>query len=292
MALNKEIWVNQIKENWYPESSFLKNVVDMSAFCDGHKLHLPSTGIDPQVLINNTTYPISTIQRADIDNEFLLDKFETENGLVIAPDAVEFSYDKVESIIRHYRSVLQLSTAKKAIHAFAPDHDTTDTPVLQVTGETYNGRKTLSINDILELKEKFDDAVIDPTDRVLVLHPKHVSDLLRADTKIFKEITDLKNGEPFKFAGFAIYSFNYMPTYRVVSNALKKVGFDETPQGGDLFCSVAFQNKEVFKADGEINMYLAANDPTYRGTIIGFDKRFVACSIRGKGIGALVSDNA
>lgn len=289
MALNKEIWVGQIKENFYPKDNFLKKVVDYSVFTDGHKLHLPSTGIDPKVLINNNTYPIEIVQRADQDNEFTLDKFETENGLVIAPDAVEYSYDKVESVVRHYRNVLRLATAKKAIHAFAPLKDTPDTPVLEVTGETRNGRKTLSLDDILTLKERFDDAVIDPNNRFIVLHPKHVSDLLRQDTKLFKEITDLKNGEPFKFAGFGIFTFNFMPTYRIVENVLTKVSFGADAEENDVFASIAFQAGEVFKADGEINMYESQNDPHYRGTIVGFDKRFIAAPIRGKGVGALVS---
>ena len=43
------------------------------------------------------------------------------------------------------------------------------------------------------------------------------------------------------------------------------------------------------RADGEIYMYANIDDPSERGTIIGFDKRFIALPIRGKGIGAIVS---
>ena len=43
------------------------------------------------------------------------------------------------------------------------------------------------------------------------------------------------------------------------------------------------------KADGEIYMYSKEDDPGERATIVGFDKRFVALPIRGKGIGAIVS---
>ena len=34
MALNKEVWVNQLKENFYPDSSFLKYVLDFSSEVD------------------------------------------------------------------------------------------------------------------------------------------------------------------------------------------------------------------------------------------------------------------
>ncbi|ROT17454.1 hypothetical protein EEL52_13815 [Muribaculaceae bacterium Isolate-113 (HZI)] len=56
------------------------------------------------------------------------------------------------------------------------------------------------------------------------------------------------------------------------------------------FASVAFYAKEVMKADGDIYMYKSEDDPKERGTIVGFDKRFVALPIRNKGIGAIVSD--
>ena len=44
------------------------------------------------------------------------------------------------------------------------------------------------------------------------------------------------------------------------------------------------------KADGEIYMYVNHDDPKERGTIVGFDKRFIAVPMRNKGIGAIVSD--
>ena len=47
--------------------------------------------------------------------------------------------------------------------------------------------------------------------------------------------------------------------------------------------------RDRMKADGDIHMYATENDPKERVTIVGFDKRFVALPIRGKGIGAIVS---
>ena len=285
--LNKEVWVKQLMEGFYPDSSFLRKVMDFSEHVNADKLHIPSAGIDPKVLINNTTYPIDVVGREDDDCVITLDKFETENTLVRRPEAIEYSYDKVDSVIRQHRNTLQAQTARKAVHAFAPNSDTDNTPVITTTGEAYNGRKRLRAVDILTLKERFDDALIPLADRYIVLSPKHVSDLLNEDLNLFKEITDLRNGEPFKFAGFGIYSFPYMPTYREGS----KVAFGDTAQGGDAFASVAFYGREVMKADGEVYMYALEDDPRERGTIIGFDKRFIAMPVRGLGVGAIVSAN-
>ena len=176
MALNKQVWVSQIKNGFYPERSFLQKVTDYSGFVDNDSIHIASAGIDPKVLVNNTTYPIKIVGREDEDQEITLDKFETENTIVRRPDAIEYSYDKLESVIKQHRSTLQTSTARKAIHAFAPDKDTKDTPLVLTTGSTRDGRKRMTFEDLLSLKERFDDALIPLEERYIVLHPKHVSD--------------------------------------------------------------------------------------------------------------------
>ena len=75
----------------------------------------------------------------------------------------------------------------------------------------------------------------------------------------------------------------------MVSGDFEKVAFNSEESGA--FSSVAFYSKEVMKADGEFYMYSREDDPEQRGSIIGFDKRFVALPIRGKGVGAIVSQS-
>lgn len=290
MALNKQVWISQIKEGFYPERSFLKKVEDYSDLVDNDMLHFPSAGIDPKVLVNNSTYPIKIVGREDEDNAIVLDKFETENTLVRRPDAIEYSYDKLDSVIRQHRSTLQTTTARKAAHAFAPSKDTNETPLVLTTGAAARGRKRITFEDLLALKERFDDALIPLEDRYIILHPRHVTDLLLEDVKLFKDLTDIKDGEPTKFAGFGCYQFPFMPTYKASGENWEKVAYnDEQTQ---QFASVAFYAHEVMKADGEIYMYARYDDPEERGTVVGFDKRFIALPIRGKGVGAIISATA
>lgn len=290
MPLNKEVWINQIARNFYPERSFLTKVTDYSGFVNNNTLHFPSEGLDPKVLINNTTYPIKILGREDEDNAITLDKFETENTLVRRPDAIEYSYDKLESVLLQHRATLQTSTARKAAHAFAPSGDTKETPVVLTTGEVSNGRKRITFEDLLTLKARFDDALIPLEERYIILHPRHVTDLLLEDVRLFKELTDIKDGEPARFAGFGCFQFPYMPTYELKESKYTKVAFDGTQT--EQFASVAFYGKEVMKADGDIYMYARYDDPEERGTIVGFDKRFIAMPIRNKGVGAIVSASA
>lgn len=284
MALNKQVWVKQIMENFYPDNSFLSKSVDYTAMVENNRIHIAGSGIDPKVLINNSTYPVNIVGRDDEDNEIVLDTFSTENTIIRRPEAIEYSYDKLESVIRQHRATLVKATASKAIHAYGPKSNTKDTPIIETSGADADGRKRLKYTDILTLKELFDDACIPLEDRYLVLNPKHVTDLLLENIEIFKDLADLQRGTPFQFAGFGIYAFPYTPQY---DSTLTKIAYDSETTGN--FSSVAFYAREVMRADGDIFMYAKEDDPEERGTIVGFDKRFIATPIRGLGVGAIVS---
>ena len=285
-TLNKQIWVNQLMKNFYPESTFLNFVKDFSALVENDKITMAEVGIDPEVLINNTTYPLDVVQRLDVPLEFTLDLFETINTLIRNPDTVELAYDKLESVLYGHKSKLRLSTAMKAAHAFAPQQDSPFTPVIVTTGaDNGEGKKRLTISDILRLKRRYDDLDIPKDDRYLVLDPKHTEDLILLDTKSFKDITDFKNGKPSRFAGFNMLEFSKNATYNPADNT--KYAFGSVNAGSHS--SFSFHKEEVMKADGVVKMYDTIEDPKERATIVGFDKRFIALPIRNKGLGALVA---
>lgn len=288
--LNKEVWVSQLMENYYPDSSFLKHAKDFTALVDNDAINIANAGLDPEVLINNTTYPIEIVQRIDTPIRIELDKFETKNTLVRRPDVIEYAYDQLESVLMGHRNTLRAKTGMKAAHAFAPVGNTVDTPVLLTTGDLINGRRPLSVDDILALKERYDDADIPLEGRFLVLHTSHLSDLIKFDLKSFKDITEITNGQPKTFAGFSILQFSKTAYFNV--NTLVKLPYGAVPGVNDSICSFSFHKDEVMKADGEVYMYVRENDPELRGTVLGFDKRFIALPIRNKGIGAIVTAKA
>lgn len=288
--LQKQIWINQIKKNFYPDSSFLNAVSNLNNLVDNDKINMVEAGMDPDVLINNTTYPIKVEQRVDKPITIELDLFETTNTLVRRPEVIEYSYDQLESVIKGHREMLRVSTAKKAAHAYAPAKDTDYTPVIGTSGNTDGNRKRLSFVDIVALKSRFDAADMPLEKRYLVLNPLHATDLLLEDIKLFKNLTDTKEGNVFNFAGFNILQFSKTPSYELKNGVWSKCAFGSV--NSDSFCSFAFLADEVMKADGGIHMYSKENDPEQRGAIVGFDKRFIALPFRNKGIGAIVSATA
>lgn len=287
-TLNKQVWIQQLKENFYPDTSFLNYVKDFSSMVEYDKINLAEAGLDPEVMVNNTTYPIAVVQRVDNPLEIVLDVFETKNTLVRRPDVIEYAYDQLESVIMGHRNSLRAKTGAKAAHAYSPAANTTYTPIVGTTGaDDGEGNKRMTIEDILKLKRRYDEAEYPLDKRYLVLHPRHLEDLILSDSKSFKDITDMENGLPKRFAGFFVLQSTQNALYN--RTTLTKNAFGSAPSGTSGFSSFSFYADEVMKADGDIHMYALLNDPRERGTIVGFDKRFIGMPIRNRGVGAIVS---
>lgn len=288
-TLNKQVWLKQIMEKFYPDASFLNYAKDMTAYVENDKINLADCGFDPEVLVNNITYPIAIEQRTDIPLEITLDLFETTNTLVRFPDAVELSYDKLESVIYGHRMSLMAKTGAKAAHAYSPSTNTVNTPIILTTGDNNGeGFKSLVPKDILKLKKAYDKLNIPYDKRFLVLCPDHIEDLINFDLKAFKDITDIVNGQPNKFAGFNILQYTETAKYKL-SNLTKRP-WGSIDDNDTTISSFSFYSEEVMKSDGLMKMYEKIDDPELRATVVGFDKRFIALPIRNKGIGAIVSD--
>lgn len=287
-TLNKQIWISQIMEKFYPEASFLNYAKDMSENVEYDKINLADCGFDPEVLINNTTYPIAVAERTDTPLSIELSLYETENTLVRSPQAVELAYDKLESVIYGHRMALRAMAGNKSAHAYTPTQDTANTPVLITSGDNNgDGFKRLVPEDILKLKKRYDLLEVPFENRYLVLDPNHVEDLILYDLKAFKDITDFKDGQPNRFAGFNI--LQYTRTAKFDFTTRQKLPFGAVTDANTVFSSFSFSSEEVMKAMGEMKMYDKINDPEQRATIIGFDMRFIALPIRNKAIGAIMA---
>ena len=285
-GLNKEIWLPDLMEGFYGDDSFLTEARDMSMFVDNDIINLAEAGVNPDVLINNTTYPIDTAQRVDGALTLSLDTYDTENTLIRSIETAELSYDKRASVLYGHKQALKMKFMQKAIHAYAPAANGAFTPVIATSGLADGGFKALTFNDILDLENKFDEAEIPSEGRILVLNAKHKTQLRKEDLKLYKEVF----GNEASFAGFKIYTLatKRMPIYNKTGGTKVAFGAAAAPST-DTICSVAFQKDEVMRAQGTIDMFAELKSPTQRGDVYGFQMRAVALPIRGKAIGAIYS---
>ena len=277
MAIEKQIWISMLMEGFYPNRSFLTRSVDMTAMVEYNKINLAEAGVAPDVLVDNTDYPIETAQRDDIPLELPLHTFDTKNTVVRNVEAMELAYDKMESVVRQHRNVLQAKTAAYAANSWAPQQQKDLTPVMATsgTGKNRQGLTPLSFDDVLAMDAWFRSKDIDPSTMVAVLNPYHLADLMAEDMKLYKEMLAGN-----KLFGFDLYTFSQLPYYNATTG--QKMAFGTSAADTDTQCSLFYCANEVMRADGDIEVFARYKDPEQRGDLIGFQKRFTALPIRNK----------
>lgn len=284
-TLNKEIWLPEIMEGFYADDSFLKESRDMSAFVENNKINLAEAGVMPNVLINNTTYPVPMAERGDTPLEIELDYFDTENTVVRNAEKAELVYDKLASVTYGHKQALKQYFLKKAAHAWAPSAQGVYTPVLSTTGaDDGTGHKKMTFEDLLRFEAEFDELEMDPSTRNICLSVKHLSHLRDQDMKLYKDI--IKEKQLFSFKLHRLATKN-LATFNSTTGVKKAYG--AAVAGTDTISSLAWHKDEVMRADGDLDMFSALKDPAARGDIIGFQKRGIALPMRNKGIGSIYS---
>ena len=77
MALNREIWINTITENFYPDNSFMAKSIDDSAFVNNKTVHIPNAGKPSSVVINRSEKPAKIKEREDNELTYNIDELTT-----------------------------------------------------------------------------------------------------------------------------------------------------------------------------------------------------------------------
>lgn len=277
-GLLKEIWIGKLMENFYPDGSWLMESEDMTEFVNYNTINLADCGIDPVVMVNNTTYPIAIAERADGALELPLDYFDTENTVVRNAEGIQLAYNKLESVVRQHRNAIFKKNIQKAAHAYGPSANGAFKPVLQIGASI--------IDAIIDAEAAFDALEVQADGRILVLSPLHKAMLKKENKVLFNEVFGQKgSGELY---GFKVFTTTVTPVYDGTTKAKK--AFGAAAAGGDLKSSLFYSKYEVMRADGEYDMFSRLKDPEARGDIIGFQKRFLAMPIRDKYIGAIIGN--
>lgn len=290
-----EVWTGEMIKSLRSgdKASFLDGVPDYSQYAENDVIHMIDVGGDPDVLINNTTYPIAIQEITDNDAVFGLDKFQTKATPVTDDELYASSYDKMSSLKERHQVKITESKFAKAIHALAPQENSLKTPVLKTTGAFEaggtSGRRMLQRTDIVRLKKAFDDLQIPIQGRRLVLCSDHINDLLMADQKFADQYYNYTTGKIANMYGFEIYEYCANPTYKATG---EKVAFGAAVGENEYQGSVAFFKDRVFKATGSTTMYYseAKTDPQNQRSLINFRHYFIVLPKKKDAMGAIISE--
>ena len=287
-----EVWTGELvkKLNAGLNDSFLQGIPDYSARVDNETIHLVDVGGDPDVLVNNTTYPIPIQDLEDGDIAIGLDKFQTKPTRVTDDELYAISYDKFGSVVERHGDAIQTRKLKKFAHALAPYSHTAKTPIIQTSGETdsVSGRKKLTLKDIIALKRAFDNMEVPEGGRRLVLCPDHVNDLLELDQSFRDKYYNYTTGKLMNMYGFEVYTFVNAPYF---NKSGVKLAYNATPTATDHKGSFAYYVPRMFRAKGSTKMYYseAATNPLTQESLVNFRNYDIVLPKKMESFGAIYS---
>lgn len=274
-----EIWTGELVKALRSglEGSWLDGVPDQSSITNNDVIHLVDVGVDPDVLVNNTTYPIPLQALDDKDIAVKLDRFQTKVTPITDDELYAVSYDKMARVKESHGNAINDSKFAKAAHALCAQKNSATTPVLTTTGErdAETGRLRLTPQDLVAMKRALDKMKVPADNRRLVLCPDHVNDLLLVSQNFREQYNiDRNTGKVGKLYGFDIYEFANTPLY---TQAGVKKALGANAEKGEFQCSFAFYTPRVFKATGSTKMYYseASTDPEYQRNKINFRHYFI-----------------
>lgn len=290
-GLLKEVWLSRFMNNFYREGDFIGRSVDMSLFVENNTINLAEAGVDPNVLVNNASYPVATNDFTANPLALPLDYLDTENTRVRNALKRQYAFSAIDAMSYQHRNALMQKTKDLAAWNWTPNGDSNYTPVIPTTGgDNGSSFKRLKLEDIAKLQRIFDSKAFPQQGRILVLHPNHVEDLIVQDISLFKKFAELGPGQVLPLYGFEVYKYALTATFNKSTGAKVSFGAAAAPST-DTVSSFAYCEGEVMRAQGTLDMFFkpAEINTDGRADEIGFQMRFKALPIRSKAIAAIYS---
>jgi len=278
-GLAAEVWIPMVLEDPYPNASFLQAATNMSSLVDADKINLAEAGVDPEVLVDNTVYPVGTVDASDIPKDVTLKTYDTVNSVVRNAVAVELAYDQRALYVNKHKKALAKKIGMDAAYMYAPQAaDVAKNNFVIKLGATDS-----IIDALIDLQNAYGNADADD-DRNIVLCPNHMANIAKEDKKLYKAIA----AEPgMKMYSFRLWEYSKNPIYIAATGAKAAYGAAYDP-ATHLYSSFSFLGSEVMVADGSAELFSRLKDPQARGDIFGFQKRALATTLRGKFGGAIL----
>lgn len=300
MGILREMWTGRIQRflTNADKNNFLIGLQDYSPLVkdvgnEAQAIHLLDIGVLPEVLINNTTYPIDIVDQAASDIIIQLDKYQTKVTPITDDEAYASTYEKIQVTVNRHGLAIRIAKYKKAIHALAPSGNTVKMPVLVTTGpDDGTGRRELLWEDVSRFKTACDNLEIPEDGRRFVLCKDHENDLVKRDQKFKDQYYNRESGKVYNQLGFMFYDYSGNPYYNPTTKA--KLSFGAVPSATDRKASVFFSESRAVMADGWTKMYFSpANmDPQNQRNLVNFRHNYIVMPTAEEARGAIISDNA
>lgn len=270
-GLNRELWVQGIKENPIPDHSFVMASTDMSEYVSANKLHLAEAGIEPGVhedYFNGNENPLPMATITDIPHEVVLGTQSTDQTTHRELQDVELQYKKRDSIIARHRTAIQKNIAQRASYVWTTSTDDAFNKIMNL------GTNDSAIDAIIDL-ESFYSGLDKRENLNLCITPDFKAKIRKEDKVLYKDMMMADKGNT--FFGFKIWEYSKTPLF---TSAGAKKPFGSTQDAGDKRCCFAWASDEVFRCFGDLEMYVNFRDSGLQADTISFAQRSLVGNIR------------
>lgn len=257
---------------------------------ESNLIHIPISDFDPEVLINNTTYPIALQAYNDAETVIQLDKYQTKVTTLSDDQIIGAAYDRIMGATKPHVTSITKAKYRKAIHALGAASNAANTPVLEVSGDVVPGaqtRKRMVYNDLVKMKDQADTLEWPEEGRRVVLSTEHFNDLLLTSGEIGKALINYQAGKTSVIiAGWEIYSYVANPLY---TSAGVKRPFGAVANATDRKGSVFFSVGNVVKKTGMTKQYFADSktDPENQTNRLNYRHYFIVLPVRNRYVAAM-----
>ena len=284
MALNRQIWINDIIEGFWPDNSFISRSVDHSSYVNNHTVHIPQAGSAPQVTKNRSQFPATIGTRADSELTYDLDIYDVPPLRVQHLADVELSYDKRQSMLKQSKETLQNYVHMDILKKWVPTGVTTvatsgDAAPTHVHSTSTGNRNKMTRAEVEKVKMIFDGGNVPALGRCMLLDAVMYNQLVNSLTSA-EVVSFLAGADPIKGVMGTFLGFEFMMRSSVLEAAAGGGLKTGAAAATDCAAGLAWQKDCVSRALGQVEAYEDTKNPSYYGDIFSFAVRAGGSSIR------------
>jgi len=306
MAIQKEIWLQDIEKAIFPPSSFVRRSVSHDSYVSNKTVHIPQAGTIADVEKNRAVLPSTVTQRTDADRTYDLNEYTTGAMLITDLEELQVNYNKRQDVLsQHTEKIMKTIGDETAVAWAGADLYTADGQIVLTTGSATANiappsgtgtRKAVAVADFASLASKFDEDDMPYEGRYLLMPAKMYHNMLNENKAYFLNNDYMNRGNLPTGVVANIWGFNILVRSNVTVYAdaatptIKAVGAAAATT--DCFGAIAWHESAVCNALGQIKVFANENEAAYYGSIFSALVMHGAAKLRtdGKGIGTIVQN--
>jgi len=306
MAIQKEIWIQDIEKAIFPASSFVRRSVNHDEYVSNKTVHIPQAGTIADVEKDRAVLPATVTQRTDTDRTYNLHEYTTGTMLITDLEEMQVNYNKRNDVLSQHSEKLMKRIGDETAVAWAGAglisaggqiRLTTGTATANIAPPSGTGnRDAVDLADLAACAAKLDADDMPMEGRYLLMPSTMYHNMLIENSAELLNSQYMNNGNLPTGVVANIWGFNIIVRSNVVVYAdaatptIKAVG--AAAAASDCFGAIGWHESAVCNALGQTKVFADSDNPAYYGSLFSAMVMHGATTLRtdGKGIVTLVQE--